>query len=527
MSLPGTEAVRILQRGARKAKRTAELVGGEFDGVQQRILSAVEQRGQAVSALARHYLPTLDDGHIDSVFGDVRNELEMLQVRQRTEIEALDRALVATADRRAAREHELEAVNTQLEVKVEARTALQGRVAEMLSADSEFQRLTNEVAHATARLERDEGRAAELHGEAKLKLPAYERSRLFRYLLERNFGSPDYTARGFTRRMDRFVANLIGWSKAKPGYDFLRATPELVALEVERRKEEFDARMVAVENHERSAAAAVGLDVVMREGEELGRRRDSLLAALDEAMTEESRLRQQLTDAASSTGRFHAEALQRLRTDLDRTSAAVLRDRALGTPDPTDDRLVAELRAADGELDQLRARTAALGTQREESQRRATELQRLVDDLRRRECDSVRCRFESMAPFTFEQRIEAIVDGREDTTTLAHDLENVRRFESKSLRSSGGDHPPSGGGGEFPWWLLHAMGAVADVALRGAMSRGIGRHSRGSSSWSGSSGSSSCRSSGSRSSGSRSSGGRSSSGSSGPSAGRFTRGKGF
>ena len=91
---------------------------------------------------------------------------------------------------------------------------------------------------------------AEIRAEAQEKLPSYDKNRLFRYLLDRDYGKPEYKKKGWTRRLDRWVAKLIDYQGARRSYDFLRVTPELMAAEVARRREQFNVLMEQVERIE-------------------------------------------------------------------------------------------------------------------------------------------------------------------------------------------------------------------------------------------------------------------------------------
>lgn len=452
--------------------------------LQSRILSAVEARGNALSALAKHYLPSLQDDHVAQLFADARRELDMVQLRQRARIGELRDALTAAAGKRDEVEGRLEVTTERLDQLVSERTRLEALVAERLAADAEFQRLTADAGHATAALERDEARVEELQTESRAKLPAYRGSRLFRYLLDIGFGTPNYTKKGFVRSMDRMVAKLVDWPRTKAGYDFLNTIPKLVAVEVERRREEFESTMEKLDAMEERIEREVGLSTVRLDGEALGKQREAMLADLEAAQADEVRRRAELAESESATGKFHVEALARLRDHFDRAGLRQLATRALETVDPVDDRLVAAIEAAEREIDALRASAGSVGTAREQAVDRAKALSELVLDLRRRECDSVRCSFERMTPSAFERRVEAIAEGRDEIGSLKQDLARAETFRptlehvsqhADSLGRSGSGLGTLGG------ILLHAAAAVADAALSsssvgGAARRGVRRH---------------------------------------------------
>ncbi|MBI5850552.1 MAG: hypothetical protein HZB39_05860 [Planctomycetes bacterium] len=497
MSMLGTEVVRVVLRGARKAKQAADLLTAESAGLQGRLLEAVERRGKALQQLAQYYLPKLDDQTVAAAFREVRGELEMLQLRQKVRADEL-RASIAAADAEQAKlDAELAQVTEQLEALVAERTAIETAIAGRLAADAEFQAMAREVAHAETRLERDEERAAELARESKRKLPPYERSRLFQYLLARDWGTSRYASRGFVRRMDGLVARVIDWPRAKAGWDFLRATPELVANEVERRRTEFVARMAMLQKRERTLAEELGLPSVQERGEAIGEKREALLAQLTASNAREQAQRDELARADSASGEHHAEALRRLRSFLDEASAGTLAAHALTTADPVDDRLVVEIDSVTRELDGLRDQLSKLGRDRVAAEARATGLGHVVSRLRATESDTVRCAFENLTSSAFERRIDAAAAGAETPEALLDDLMAQRRYRPRPIASV---PQPDGA----PWWVLHAVGAIAEIAIKGALSRGITR----SGSW------------GSRGGG-RSGGGLGSKG------GGFTRGSGF
>ena len=77
-----------------------------------------------------------------------------------------------------------------------------------------------------AMAERAEARALEAEREREDKRKPYEADPLFMYLWRRRYGTPDYGATGFTRRMDRWVARLIGFEQARANYHVLLALPD-------------------------------------------------------------------------------------------------------------------------------------------------------------------------------------------------------------------------------------------------------------------------------------------------------------
>jgi hypothetical protein len=522
-SLPGTEVLRIVDRGSRDAQRFAERSGAEAEAAHAAVQAAIERRGRALLELARHYLPNLDEATIGRAFGEVRSELEALRGRRDSRLRELAAEVAAADAERARLEDEVTAVTRQLEAQVAARDERQRAAAARLAEDPEFQRLASEAARAELRLERDEARADEVEREAAEKLPAFEQSRLFRYLHERGFGTPEYRGRGIVRRIDRWVAGLVDYAQARASYDFLRSMPGLVDQEVARRRAEFDATMARIDATRAAVEQEVGLAEILARGDGLGARRDALVDALDAAHVAAAAARAAIVGIEDERGGFHAEALERLRAHLDRLANHELEAQARLTAETVDDHLVAEIAAATRELDAQRVRIEGIARIRQAAAERARALQDIVQRLRRSNFDSQRSRFAGIAAVDLERRMQRIAEGQESADGLWQDLSGRQAFEGPPVVAATGAVPArpvsartaeaprvGSGGGEFPWWLVQVLGAAVDIGLKAASGRGVLRHGGGSVRSSG----------GGRSSGAPGGGGRSG-------GGGFTRGAGF
>ena len=177
---------------------------------------------------------------VQATFAEIRGELaDILARKERRERELRD-AFDASLDTRSSLQRELDDVTDKLNACVKERDRLEEILATRLNGDPEFKRLSALAIDREQELHRYEARVKESQTEAAEKLPAYEQSRLFKYLIDRKFGSNDYKHRGLTRRLDRWVARIVNFDKAKKGYDFLRLTTEMMVAEVARLRDEFE-----------------------------------------------------------------------------------------------------------------------------------------------------------------------------------------------------------------------------------------------------------------------------------------------
>lgn len=277
-------------------------------------------------------------------------------------------------------------------------------------------------------LKHHEGRVQEILRDAREKLPAYNASRLFRYLYERGYGTNQCRAAGWRRP---WIAGWPGSSTThRRGYEFLRDTPALVGAEVDRRRTMFDQLMEQVAAIQKEEADRLGLTPVLAEGDAVGTERDRLVGRLNALREAIQKIEAERARLDQSQDAFHAEAIQTLRDVLDRTEQRVLIQRASASPDPDDDAIVARLAEATRRLDEIRDRQAALAEER----RHAVAVRASLEDLRRR---FRQANFDSTRSMFQDDRVLATVLGGIETGRLdASGAELLaRRSTSGPLRS--------------------------------------------------------------------------------------------
>lgn len=435
----------------------------------------VERRGEAFLELARHYLPAMDQETVAGTFQEVRSQLmEVLMRKQRRQRE-LQEMLRADEAARARLDSELERVTTQLNDQVAKREELEKLVARRLEEDTEFQRLSKEALAAETELNRNEDRVEEIKQEAAKKLPSYEKSSLFQYLHKRGFDTPGYTKGGLTRRLDRWVASLIDYPRARRSYEFLRVTPELMAQEVLRRRDQFNALMELVEACEDRHADEVGLTAVMREGQELGAARDRLVAKIGSQQDLADKHRQELLVLEESRGEYYEQAVIRMQAFLAGLEESRLQHTSRATPDPEDDQIVAEVAWLGEELERIKKQKRDLASEQQMWKSRAAELQDVWQRFRRADYDSGRSSFHP--DFDIESHLEHFVRGQISRDDLWASIKSAQQFAPPWHQ----EYPPQRGGSfepDFSYVLLHVLADIAGDALRKTAERGMKRRAK-------------------------------------------------
>lgn len=434
----------------------------------------IERRGEALLELARLYLPAVDQQTVANTFQEVRSQLMDVLVRKQRHQRELQEAIRADDSELARLEQQLEATTAQLNEKVKQREELEKQVAQRLEGDAEFQRLSKEALVAERALNRDEKRVEEIKEEAAEKLPSYEKSSLFQYLHKRGYGTSGYKKDGLTKRLDGWVARMINFPKARRGYEFLRVTPELMAQEVGRRRDQFNALMELVEACEDRHADAVGLTEVMRQGQELGQERDKLVAAIGKQHDLGDKHRQELLTVEGARSEYYAQAVEKMKEFLSGLEEWRLEHTSRSTPDPQDDQIVAEVKWLGDELKKIKQQAVELGSEERMWKDRTSDLQDIWQRFRRADFDSGRSMFHP--DFNVEAHLEQFVRGQLSRDDLWASIKSAQQFAPPWHQDDGygrGPHIET----DFSYVLLRVLTEIAGQALRHAAERGMKRRS--------------------------------------------------
>ncbi len=434
--------------------------------------SLVARRGDTLLQLARHYLPDISRTTIQKTFEEIRDELLAVLARREARQREVRRDLDDARKTIDLRVRTLDEVTARLNEKVARRELLEAEVAQSLKRNEHFQKRSVLALQAEEKLHRDEQRAADLASEASAKLPHYEKSRLFRYLIACGYGTPAYKAGGWTRSIDTWVAGLIDFANARNGYDFLKKTPPLVAEEVPRRREQFSGLMQQVEAIQKGEADRLGLTDVMKEGDALGTERDRLVAEIEALHAQAQATQKTLAELDENQNPFYAEAVEKLRAFLGETRVAILEQRARLTPEPDDDALVRDLARLAEDSESLRRQMDELARQRASLDRKQEGLDLLVRRYRQANFDSQRSFFED--GFDLGRGLDAFDNGQLDADRLWRSIQASQRFRPHAV------DPPNGMGTQAidnpaGRVLMGALIEVASAALQQAAVRGVQR----------------------------------------------------
>lgn len=484
--ISGIEVYRALDRAIRDSRRRAEQVRADLDKLDDFVNELNARRGHSLVELAQHYLPDITATTVQAQFNEVRHDLQRLMQKKQAQEQKLQTSWDACLDRRSALDAKLDNVTEQLNDVAKRRDELDLELADRLRSDPRFQELSQQALAAETELKRNEERVAEMREEVAAKLPAYEKSRLFKYLHRRGFGTPEYQAKGLTRRLDRWVARVVNYNENRRSYNFLKVTPELMAAEVERRRADFTALMESIEAIEDGIADEIGLTEVLREGTDLGREREQILAQIDEVDQQRAQIEAELARFEANENEYYVAGVNRLKQFLGSMEESALAARTRQTPQTTDDAIFREIQDCNRQLRESKQRSHDDRDQLEIWHEKIAGLDQVVRRFRSSEFDSRRSLFSRR--LNIRDEVDNYLEGRNTAqglwTVIKKNQEFARQWnddswDSGSWSGSWGGRKKRGWGSVFDSDVSHVLGRVlvevAGEAMRQAAQRGMHR----------------------------------------------------
>ena len=434
MATEGNAVLQGLQHELREAAEVVARCEADASAIDGQVHDVLTRRGEALLALAGHFLPDISKPTIESTFAGIRNDLLGILTRKERREGELKTQIAAGEAATRERDAAIDDVTRRLNEKVALRERLETEVAETLRGHADFQERSKLALQAEEQLHRNEQRVGEMAKEAAEKLPHYENSRLFRYLYERKFATPDYSTEGLVRSLDARVATLIGFEDARNGYEFLKKTPELVAEEVAGRRRQFTELMQQVEAIQKDEADKAGLTAVLEQGDLLGAERDSLVAELEQVRSRAQEFRNELAELGRRQNAFHAEAVGRFRAFLGETKLALIEQRARQTPEPDDDAIVAEIAGLDRQVEDLKPRADDVATRRQTAEQARAGLDQVVRNFRQANFDSQRSVLGD--GFDLHRVLGRYADGMLDADGLWQAIRSAQQFRPHWVEST-------------------------------------------------------------------------------------------
>jgi hypothetical protein len=330
------------------------------------------QRTEGFRALARLKLDaiTKDEvvGHLDAA---ERQAVALLNNRKETLRQLTERRRQAEERVRQA-EAERQAATDVLEKALAEVEAARRNVEAKISTDPEWIAARAQVVDVTEQARQAEKKAVQAEADRDEKRRPYEADPLFMYLWNRKFGTADYQVNPLTRYMDRLVARVVSYDKARANYALLNEIPERLREHSRRIINELRETRVKLTALERKALVGAGAEAVEAR---VAKARDALsdmVHKLTEAREALATLDRAYDTSVLEGDSPYRDAVELLAAADEREDLDQLYQEALATPTPRDEEIVRSIQAIDGRINQALHRAVGAHRQlKETAQRRA------------------------------------------------------------------------------------------------------------------------------------------------------------
>lgn len=452
MTIPGPTVHQQLMDAYKRLTEQLEQDRKSMHDVQEQYEKLDAERDDALRSLAQHYLPELTADAINSTWREVQSDISTLLLQKEDEDRSLQQKLKQLQENRTTTEKALLQATNVLDSAILEQNKVSAVVEKRLQEDTQFVELADRAAIAELALERAESNLHEIDQDAARKLPAYQASTLFQYLYERGYGQKEYRSRGLTRRIDRWLARYIDFTKARQGYDFLKQTPDQMRKIIAEDRRSLNIVMEELERKRDRVADEMGLPEKISLTDRLTRDRQQILQTANFVSESMNEVEDRINDLSDPRGSYYQQAIEIFRQTLVGFKSSDLKKRAEATKDDlTDDQIVARLSGVESDRGDLQEATRDRRNLQKQKQHVIEELGRVIQRFRAAHFDSVRSHF--LDTLSIDEEL-----------AYTEDAEDARKLWQKIRRSQRwGDHESEddAGGSSLKQVLVNAMGKAA------------------------------------------------------------------
>jgi len=309
-------------------------------------------------------------------------------------------------------------------------------------------------------------KASQSEEELENKGQPYRDDRLFMYLWQRGYHTPEYKAGNLTRWLDGWVARLVNYPESRANFVRLQEIPKRLREHAQMRTEEAESEYEKLQQLDQQAREADG---ITRLDEELAQQQERL-AEIDreiEAVNEKMwALEEKKATFAAGEDPSYQKAVDFLSQELAKDELTALHEDALSTPFPEDDIIIANLYHRLESKEDIAEGRKEFKELRVKHEARIRELEKLMVDFKNNRYDSQGTGFANGAMVSM--MLANFLNGMLSRADLWRVLEQQRRYQPRRADpgfGSGGfgrgtvwgggiqlprSQRPSGGGFRFP-----------------------------------------------------------------------------
>ena len=370
----GLQVIGSFDQALLQAQQQAAAIDRKLGDLNNRLLKLRNEQGQAFRTLARVRMgaPKNDQliQRLTAIDGSVQTALQR-RTSEAADIDADITAIEAEAQTlQNARNAATAAVEERRKALLTAENATRQRLEQMPAYQQQLQatQRAEQIAHGA------EEKTKQAENDRIAKGKPYEQDELFQYLWKRRYGTAGYDSGPLTRMLDRWVARLAGYEKARIDYAMLQEIPRRLADHAARQREQAQAETQRLTQMQQAA---------LNEGEAAARRAELAKAeanvdAIDDKIEANGKRaieaygrRAAITRGEHPAVRGATEVIERA---LRHEDLHALRADAQRTPTRDDDAAVRRLEELEAEERQVLAAIAQAKSDQQTYRRQMTEI---------------------------------------------------------------------------------------------------------------------------------------------------------
>lgn len=387
MTISGSTVYRNISSKVDEVEFQQNGLSRQVSDVEDKISSLGGAREDCFTKLALIYLPQMDAESVAGTLKEVQAEVSKIFKDKQNRRKELEAGMALAVQERKSLEEKLSQVSARLDDKAKERDKLNKTIAGILKENTDYTGLIEKAKVLGPQLQANNKRFEELETELQEKAPAYLKNKLFSYLMGRNF-DPAAPISGLTGRLDAIVSSVINYPAQKRNYDALVLRPQIVAEEIVKRKNIYNALVQKITAIEKEQADAVGLTKVMQEGALIDKEKKKISSAIETQDTTYAAYATERKSLDNLKDGYHKDAIQKLKAYLKGDTIADLKKKASATPSIEDDKLIKKIEDIDDAVRQLKDSAKELKLNRDSLTEKLTGLKRIQSTFRNRDYNS-------------------------------------------------------------------------------------------------------------------------------------------
>lgn len=288
-----------------------------------------------------------------------------------------------------------------------------------------------------------EAKASQAEQDRLAKGKPYEADRLFMYLWDRRFLTPDYRGGWLTRQLDHWVAKIIDFQRNRANYYMLLELPRRLREHATKVQQTAQLEVQALQTMERQAAEADGALTLQAKAQEAEKELKHLDAEIAAEETHHQKLLAEEAALNAGTDSLSRQILELQAAALAKEPLASLYQQAKATPRPEDDVLVARIHQLRERQTQVNEEIQSINATLQQEQRKLGELEEVRRRYRQQGYDGYNSRFPG--DFALAVLLGRMLDGLANPDTVWGEIDR-QHHSSGPVGGWGGDFGGSGDG---------------------------------------------------------------------------------